>query len=129
MFKAPVPTFRSSLALDAKWPPKTVQYRHWSIHRRGHFASSAREDRNLDKPPESTAFGTKHSRPTLELRTSTIFTDENTSSLLVGVALPGVALHPVRRPEEENCHQQHCRQNATHFVCDLVWLANPCNSI
>ena len=38
----------------------------------GHFASSAREDQNL-------AFGAKHSRPTLELRTSTIFTDEYTS--------------------------------------------------
>ena len=46
---------------DRRWMD---QWRYWTIHG-GHFASSAREDRNL-------AFGTKHSPPTLELRTSTI---------------------------------------------------------
>ena len=47
------------------------QWRYWTILG-GHFASSAREDWNL-------AVGAKHSCPTLELRTSTIFTDEYTS--------------------------------------------------
>ena len=52
---------------DRQWMD---QWRYWKVLG-GHFASSAREDQNL-------AFGAKHSRPTLELCTSTIFTDEYT---------------------------------------------------